>query len=117
MGSAAHLSLPACPVYGSYRPESDPPLRGRGTRVAGRIHSMTGLLGLWSASWADPPDETLAKYAPSTIGRKVPVGFGIVIPAYKIAETLNLPELIAARREEYDRRQREAAATTDASTT
>jgi hypothetical protein len=101
------------PIYGDYRAEPNPPQRGRHQPIPARVHGMTHLLGLWQSSWADPPDETLARHSPSTIGRKVPVGFGVVVPAYKIAEMLNLPELIAARRAEYERRRRESAATID----
>jgi hypothetical protein len=100
-------------VYGNYRPEEKIPPRGRGITVPGRMHGLTGLLGLWSASWADPPDDTLAKYHPTSAGRKVPVGFGIVVPSHKIVETLNHPELIKVRRDEYARRTRENAATLD----
>lgn len=56
-----------------------------------------GLLGLWHGSWKAPPDELLG------IGQSdrvtVPVGMGIVIPASKIIEVLEMPELVEKRKQ------------------
>jgi hypothetical protein len=54
------------------------------------------LLGLWSSSWDAPPDEVFAAQAGP--GNRVPVGIGVVVPAQKIRETLDLPELVEMRR-------------------
>jgi hypothetical protein len=99
------------PIFAEYRPETDPPMRGG--KQAGRMHSFTILLGMWQASWDGQPSDPLAKEKKIPLGRKVPVGFGVVVPAYKIAETLNLSELKMARRAEYNRRLKDNAAVTD----
>lgn len=69
-----------------------------GHRVRTRLPTINlGLLGLWHGAWKAPPDELW------TINRSdrvtVPVGMGIVIPASKIIEVLNMPELVEKRRE------------------
>jgi hypothetical protein len=81
--------------------------------VIGRLHSFTVLLGLWSASWDGEPDDVLADDKNLKRGMRVPVGMGVVVPSYKIAETLNSEQLVRARREEYQRRLDETAATND----
>jgi ApbE superfamily uncharacterized protein (UPF0280 family) len=68
------------------------------------------LLGLWQGSWSEKPSKTLAKDKNLKKDQKVPVGMGVVVPANKIAETLNQPELVMARQKEYQRRLRENAA-------
>ena len=49
------------------------------------------LLGLWRSAWDAPPDEILATQRPDA--RKVPVGVGIVEPAARIIETLELQDM------------------------
>jgi hypothetical protein len=80
--------------------------------VPGRLHGMTLLLGLWLGSWDGEPSETLA-HEKGLKGRRVPVGMGIVVPASKIAETLNQQELVMARQKEHERQLNEKAASTD----
>jgi hypothetical protein len=92
------------PLQGGIRPEHP---------VPGRLHGLTVLLGLWSASWESNPSEELAKDRKLDPHEKVPLGIGIVVPAEKIAETLNKRELVMARQKEYERRLRERAATTE----
>jgi hypothetical protein len=49
-----------------------------------RVH----LLGLFQAAWFLPPDAVLAKGVKARKSDKVPVGFGVVVPAYKLIELL-----------------------------
>jgi hypothetical protein len=81
--------------------------------VYGRLHGHTVLLGLWSSSWDEEPDEALAKEKRLPIGARVPIGMGVVVPATKVAETLNSEALIIARQKEYKRRLAESSATMD----
>jgi hypothetical protein len=80
------------PLIGGIKPEHP---------VAGRVHSFTALLGLWQGAWDDKPSDTLAKARGLEKNRRVPLGMGIVVPASKIAETLNQPEFVMARRKQY----------------
>ncbi len=66
------------------------------------------LLGLWMASYDGIPSEELAK-EPQVAARQLkhqpieaPVGTGIVVPAYKIMELLNSPELKNERRARHE---------------
>ena len=68
-----------------------------------------GLLGLWQGSWDAPPDDVLAAQAGR--GVRVPVGMGIVVPAQKIIETLDLEELREMRQRVKTERDRLAAGT------
>jgi hypothetical protein len=63
------------------------------------------------ASWDGEPSEALARE--KKLKTRVPIGMGIVVPAYRIAETLNQPELVMARQKEYEQRANEEAATMD----
>ena len=93
-----------------------PPLQG-GIKpqhpVVGRLHTSTVLLGLWMASWQREPSPELALATGIGPSSRVPLGMGIVVPANKIAETLNDQELTVARQNEYQRRLKERAAETD----
>lgn len=59
------------------------------------------LLGLFSGAWFLPPDDALKGTVYARTTDKVPVGIGIVVPADKILEVLELPELkdLRARRQ------------------
>lgn len=61
------------------------------------------LLGIWQAAWDAPADEVVA----ADRGRQitVPVGMGVVVPASKIVEVLELP--ILKERRDAARRERE----------
>jgi hypothetical protein len=69
------------------------------------------LLGIWQGSWDARPDEVLAVDRGNEI--RVPVGMGTVVPATKLIELLELPELQALRAETDARRERDAAASPD----
>jgi hypothetical protein len=104
------------PVTATYRYEGPPLLnipKPPSYPTPGRLHSFTVLLGLWQASWDGEPAPALAQDKKLKKDRRVPVGMGIVVPSAKIAETLNQPELVMARQNEYERRLRENAAVTD----
>lgn len=51
------------------------------------------LLGLFSGAWFLPPDDALKGTVYARTTDKVPVGIGIVVPADKILEVLELPVL------------------------
>jgi hypothetical protein len=116
LSGAPVFARTSSPVMGSYRYHG-PRLQGgvdpSGMRVPGRLHGFTYLIGLWSGSWGEKASGTLAEGKKIRKDQKVPVGMGVVVPAGKIAETLNQPELIMARQKEYQRRLNEHAATTD----
>lgn len=72
------------------------------------------LLGIWQSSWDAPPDEIMAVQSGRNV--RVPVGIGIVVPAQKIIETLELEELVDMRKKIKETRENKAvleAATTD----
>jgi hypothetical protein len=92
------------PLQGGHRPEHP---------IHGRLHSWTFLLGLWQSSWDGEPAPVLAMDKKLEKNRRVPVGMGVVVPAEKIAETLNQPDLVMQRQKEYQRRSRENASVTD----
>lgn len=53
------------------------------------------IFGLWRAAWDAPAGEILALDRGGKI--TVPVGMGVVVPGYRILETLNMPRLKAFR--------------------
>ena len=55
------------------------------------------VLGLWQGAWDAPPDDVLA--IQSGRGVRVSVGVGIVVPAQRIIQTLNLPELVEMKKQ------------------
>ena len=70
-----------------------------GKQIRLRLPSVNlGLLGVWQGAWKLPPDEAWG--IDQTEGKTVPVGMGIVIPAFKIIEVLEMDELAEKRREE-----------------
>jgi hypothetical protein len=70
------------------------------------------LLGVWQGSWDAQPDEVLA-IEQGTV--RVPVGMGIVVPAQKLIDLLELPELQVQRQVRRDRLERERLAKPDSS--
>jgi hypothetical protein len=80
--------------------------------ILARIHTPLSFLGIWRSSWEGDPSD-LAAAQKGLSGVRVPLGFGLVIPGRKIAETLNLPKLLDSRRAEHLRRQRAVAMTED----
>jgi hypothetical protein len=68
-------------------------------------HEHVKLLGLWQAAWDAPAGEMLT----AEHGRQntVPIGMGIVVPASKIIEVLELPA-VQKKRELQKRREDEA---------
>lgn len=87
-------------------------------RESGRLpESQVFLLGLWQGAWDAPPDEVMA--AEFGRGVRVPVGLGIVVPAYRILEVLDLPQLKERRRlhkEEMAAKAHDEAATPEVAT-
>jgi hypothetical protein len=73
---------------------------------------MVHLLGVWQGSWDAPPDEVLAVEQRRPV--RVPVGMGIVVPAERILELLESPDLQAVRDEDEALWARSRAATPDA---
>lgn len=74
------------------------PLGGGGSERIELVayHEHVKLLGLWQAAWDAPAGEVLT----AEHGRQntVPVGMGIVVPASKIIETLELPAMQEKRK-------------------
>ena len=64
------------------------------------------LLGMWQGSWDAPPDAIMAAEQRHSGSVRIAVGFGVVVPAYKIGELLETEALRAQRAER--RRQKEA---------
>ncbi len=115
LSGAPVFARTSVPIMAQRRHEG-PPLQGGHKLefpVAGRLHSWTMLLGLWQASWDEWPSRILSKEKKLSKDQKVPLGMGVVVPAYKIAETLNRTELMMARRQRYQDELTERAATTD----
>jgi hypothetical protein len=69
------------------------------------------LLGLWQGSWDAPPDQVMAIQSGQSV--RVPVGMGIVVPAQRIEETLQIPGLQEMRERIRKKRQEESAAPLD----
>jgi hypothetical protein len=69
------------------------------------------LLGVWQGSWDAPPDEVMAVEQGTSI--RVPVGMGVVVPAAKLIEILDLPQLQAQREETTKQREQENLAKPD----
>jgi hypothetical protein len=51
------------------------------------------LLGIFTGAWFGPPDDPVAKTVKAPPGSIVPVGVGVVVPAYQIIETMETPEM------------------------
>jgi hypothetical protein len=55
--------------------------------------AMLLLLGLFQGAWFAPPDAPLARNVNARSGDIVPVGVGVIVPAYKIIELLEVEEM------------------------
>jgi hypothetical protein len=88
------------PIRAEFRPETKLDIGVR-RQIPGRMHGLTVLIGLWQSSWEGYPSERLMEARPSAALGRIPVGFGLVVPAYKIAETLNQPEAVEERKKIY----------------
>lgn len=78
------------------------------------VHGSVWLLGLWSSSWPGTPDSDLVEAVGLPKDVKVPIGVGVVVPAERLMETLNLPQLKAQRQKNADAEDQSSAPTTDA---
>jgi hypothetical protein len=70
------------------------------------------LLGLWQGAWDAPPDEVMAAEHGKEV--RVPVGMGIVVPAHRILEVLEMPIVKAAREKATNDRAASSSARLDA---
>lgn len=59
------------------------------------LHGTIWLLGLWHGAWFGEPDSTVGITSSRPV--KISAGMGVVVPAYRIVEVLNLPELAMQR--------------------
>jgi hypothetical protein len=75
--------------------------------VALLMNQDLGLLGVWQGAWDAPPDEVRAISVGSEV--RVPVGMGIVIPASKLAEILEM-DTMKKQREKVKKEQDQASA-------
>jgi hypothetical protein len=57
------------------------------------LHGTAWLMGLWHSAWFGEPAEVIA----GPPGSKVPAGMGIVVPAERIIEVINRPDLTKMR--------------------
>lgn len=71
------------------------PYGSRGIALAGKLEPF--LFGLWQSSWDAPPGQVLGFEVGKNV--RVPVGMGVVVPAQKIVDTLNQPELVEMRKQ------------------
>jgi hypothetical protein len=71
------------------------------------------LLGVWQSSWDALPDEVLA--VEQGMALRVPVGMGLVVPAQKLIDLLELPEIKVQRQAIRERLEREQIAKPDES--
>lgn len=79
------------------------------TGVPPLAYGALWLLGLWQASWLAPAESV---FGPGQMeGAVIPAGMGVVVPAERILEVFDLPEL-KQMRERYERRQHEEDAAT-----
>jgi hypothetical protein len=80
----------------------------------GRVAAYTDsvfLLGIWQGAFEGIADDTLGQQVGR--GARVPVGMGITIPARRITEILQLPELVQERANWVRQQTEISAATTD----
>lgn len=91
----------------------DAPSPGGNRTLRAWVHGSVWLLGVWSSSYVGSPSAALAQYKQIDSNKKVPYGVGVVVPAQKIIEVLEMPELKEARKKETERRSRAMAPTTD----
>ena len=94
-------------IDGAHDKHTDTPLR---TWIYGTVF----LLGVWQSAWEGEPEDVLAAGL-DLKGQKVPVGLGIVTPAYQLEEIVNRPELRTARERARDDHHNHGAAVMDAS--
>lgn len=59
------------------------------------------LLGVWTGSWDAKPDDVLALDRGQEV--RVPVGLGTVVPTSRLLEMLELPHVVAQRRELFEK--------------
>jgi hypothetical protein len=65
--------------------------------TAAILESRDYLLGVWVAAWPGNPDPTLAVSLGLESKTWIPVGIGIVVPAQRILEILELPAVVLER--------------------
>lgn len=100
--------LSGSPVY--VRPVGYRPRKESGGGHVMEPAAETMLLGLWHGAWNAPPDEVLSRQFTSrndAENAKVGIGMGIVIPAQKIREVLEMDDLEQERQEDTRRRKRD----------
>jgi hypothetical protein len=82
------------------------------TKLVGLVPlDEVGLLGVWQGAWDAPPDEVRSIGLPG--GVRVPVGMGVVVPAIKIKEILDMPEPRKGRAKLAEAREARSAASLD----
>ena len=90
--------LSGAPVFARHVIEFNGIPAGDGTTVdAYLMQKSLALLGVWQGAWDARPDEVRAQSLGQ--GVRVPVGMGVVVPAIKIAEILEMPDATKAREE------------------
>lgn len=83
-------------------------------RLTAEAYGEISLLGIYQGSWDGRPGEILAADRNLNDDKfRVPIGMGIVIPAAKIFEVLDMPKLKKMRKKVIDQKERNRAATTD----
>ena len=95
-------------VSGVFSPKKVDPIlarKGKQPEISAELNDMY-LLGVWQGAWQAPPDEVMAAETNQTV---VPVGMGIVVPAHRIIEIMELPD-VKANREKFLEKYRTPAA-------
>jgi len=85
-----------------------------GSELKAWVHGSVWLLGLWQGAWDARPGDLLAKDKGLSGQVRVPVGMGIVVPAFKIKDVLESEELREQRRKALEARHADRAAELDA---
>lgn len=61
------------------------------------VYSRVFLLGVWQGSWAEDPSQILVSDVTRRGNVRVPVGMGVVVPADRIMEILEMPKFVKKR--------------------
>lgn len=77
------------------------------------VHGSVWLLGVWSASYSGAPSDELVQYKGVKKDDKVPYGVGVVVPATKLIEVLEMPDLKRSRKAAEEAHLRSISPTTD----
>ena len=93
--------LSGSPVF-VRRTVSAKPMKPEESPISPKAHGAVWLLGLYQGAWPGKPDKVLAEDRDFNGTVRVPVGMGIVCPASKIWDILEMDELKEVRRKKIE---------------